>query len=415
MRGSLKKQRGNAAILFALLIPGFYGLFALGIDGSRAIQNRARLGDAAEVAALALSAQNSANEQQNNALARLYVDAYIRDKENNVPMNIVRTECQLTDQTECEGGARYSQYDISITTTHEAWFPGNENFVGFEETYSVTHAGTARKYQGDSIDIAFVTDLSGSMANKWGGWNGKPKYKEVQSIISDVLVELDKFNEESTDPDELNKVALVPFALYTVDGVGERCRSGRKYIYYSDQIVRGNGTNDSARKTVANMWQIKSPKVRCDYPSSYDYHTTSLTTDFKKVEDEIYSFSPNGGTASFQGIIRAAQVLKATQDPNPRRLIVILSDGDDNDSNLASKLVNQGMCTEIIKGLSEDTTVSGRPVTAQMALIGFTYDVSDNEALARCVGEDNVYDASDPDELLEIILNLISEEIGHIK
>ncbi|MGF1756228.1 pilus assembly protein, partial [Vibrio makurazakiensis] len=120
MLHSLKKQKGHAAILFALLIPGFYGLFALGIDGARAIQNRARLGDAAEVAALALSAQNSTSSQQNTALARLYVDAYISDKEANVPMTIVRTECQLTDQTQCEGGARYSQYDISITTMHEA-------------------------------------------------------------------------------------------------------------------------------------------------------------------------------------------------------------------------------------------------------------------------------------------------------
>ncbi|MEZ9417739.1 hypothetical protein AB4189_26805, partial [Vibrio sp. 10N.286.49.E1] len=94
---------------------------------------------------------------------------------------------------------------------------------------------------------------------------------------------------------------------------------------------------------------------------------------------------------------------------------VILSDGDDNDPDMTSALVEEGMCTEIIDGLSSDRTISGRPVTAQLALIGFTYDVSDNKALSDCVGKSNVYDASNPDELLEIILNLISEEIGHIK
>ncbi|MEZ9338099.1 hypothetical protein AB4176_09550 [Vibrio splendidus] len=414
MRQSLNKQKGHAAILFALLIPGFYGLFALGIDGARAIQNRARLGDAAEVAALALSAQNSTSSQHNTALARLYVDAYIRDKEINVPMNIVRTECQLTDQTQCEGGARYSQYDISITTTHEAWFPGNENFVGLDEKYSVSHAGTARKYQGDSIDIAFVTDFSGSMDYWWGT---KRKYQEVQDIISNVLVELEKFNQESASPDELNKVTLVPFAAYSVDAVGDRCNGSwnKRKIYYSNQIVHGRNDKQKVKNTVENLWQVKESDERCDKSANYDYYTTVLTSDLNSIDDDIKSFSPDGGTASYQGIIRAAQILKATNQPNPRRLIVILSDGDDNDPDMTSALVEEGMCTEIIDGLSSDRTISGRPVTAQLALIGFTYDVSDNKALSDCVGKSNVYDASNPDELLEIILNLISEEIGHIK
>ncbi|MFA0140697.1 hypothetical protein AB4430_02585 [Vibrio kanaloae] len=413
MRQSLNKQKGHAAILFALLIPGFYGLFALGIDGARAIQNRARLGDAAEVAALALSAQNSTSSQHNTALARLYVDAYIRDKETNVPMNIVRTECQLTDQTQCEGGARYSQYDISITTTHESWFPGNENFVGLDEKYSVSHAGTARKYQGDSIDIAFVTDFSGSMDNKWTDKYGRPigdkKYKEVQAIISDVLVELERFNLESTSIDELNKVALVPFAQYTVDSNKSNCAWWRRKI---DKIEQWKG---NSRKTVDNIWNVKTPISTCDSISNYDYYTVPLTINMDYLDKELSNFSPEGGTSSYQGIIRAGQILKQSEDPNPRRLIVILSDGDDNDKSRLQSLVNTGMCTDIIKGLSSDRTVSGRPITAQMALIGFTYDVNDNKALTKCVGESNVYDASNPDELLEIILNLISEEIGHIK
>ncbi|MGF1756314.1 VWA domain-containing protein, partial [Vibrio makurazakiensis] len=305
-------------------------------------------------------------------------------------------------------------YDISITTMHEAWFPGSENFIGLDEKYSVSHAGTARKYQGDSIDIAFVTDFSGSMDYWWGT---KKKYQEVQDIISNVLVELEKFNQENASPDELNKVALIPFAEYSVDAVGDNCKGSRskRKIYYSDQIVYGGNKKQRAKNTVADLWQVKGSDERCDKASKYDYYTTPLTSDLASVERDINSFSPYGGTASYQGIIRAAQVLKATNDPNPRRLIVILSDGDDNDSDMTSALVEKGMCTEIIDGLSADRTVSGRPVTAQLALIGFTYDVSDNKALAQCVGESNVYDASNPDELLEIILNLISEEIGHIK
>ncbi|MEZ9473056.1 hypothetical protein BCU36_009450 [Vibrio lentus] len=410
----INKQKGHAALLFALIIPGVYGLFTLGIDGARAIQNRVRLGDAAEVAALALSALNSTNLQQNTRLARLYIDAYIRDKEDNVTMDIDRSECQLTNQTQCEGGIRYSQYNVSVTTEHKAWFPGNESFIGLGEKYFVSHAATARKYQGDSIDIAFVTDFSGSMLNIWRDQHNRPigdiKYKEVQKITNGILEHLNTLNQTLTSAHGLNKAALVPFSQYTGDVQRTVCTTGAEKLYKVDQWKR------NAKVTVDSLWQVKTPESTCGNSVNFNFYTVPLTTDMLSLRTELNSFKPEVATASFQGIIRAAQILKQTTHPNPRRLIVILSDGVDYPNpHRLQDLVNEGLCTDIVEELSSDRTVSGRPITAQMALIGFTYDINNNKALAQCVDESNVYDASTPEELLDIILNLISEEIGHIK
>ena len=61
MKG-LRKQSGHAAILFAMIIPGWFGLFTLASDGARAIQTKARIEDASEIAVLAIAAHNDDNK-----------------------------------------------------------------------------------------------------------------------------------------------------------------------------------------------------------------------------------------------------------------------------------------------------------------------------------------------------------------
>ncbi|TKF95583.1 hypothetical protein FCV67_24380, partial [Vibrio sp. F13] len=85
-------------------------------------------------------------------------------------------------------------------------------------------------------------------------------------------------------------------------------RSKRK-IYYSNQIVFGWSDKQSAKNTVEDLWQVKESDERCDYVANYDYYTTPLTSDLDSIDDDIKSFSPDGGTASYQGIMRAAQIL----------------------------------------------------------------------------------------------------------
>ncbi|GAD89740.1 hypothetical protein VHA01S_026_00460 [Vibrio halioticoli NBRC 102217] len=47
-------------------------------------------------------------------------------------------------------------------------------------------------------------------------------------------------------------------------------------------------------------------------------------------------------------------------------------------------------------------------------MIGFDYPVNSNTGLRDCVGKDNIYAAENKDAIKDKILELISEEIGHL-
>ena len=52
----------------------------------------------------------------------------------------------------------------------------------------------------------------------------------------------------------------------------------------------------------------------------------------------------------------------------------------------------------------------------RIAMIGFGdgYDIHDNTGLLNCVGEENAFSAKNKDEILNLIMSLISEEVGHL-
>jgi tight adherence protein G len=113
--------------------------------------------------------------------------------------------------------------------------------------------------------------------------------------------------------------------------------------------------------------------------------------------------------------MRGAQML--SEGTNPRRLLIVLSDGDDTGStqtNIHRKLVDAGMCNKIREELSSGTSASGQTIKARLAVVGFDYDVNDNTALRDCAGDENVFKAQNTDDILNKILELITEEIGHL-
>ncbi|WCP68225.1 pilus assembly protein TadG-related protein [Vibrio tubiashii] len=427
MHSSRRKQSGHAALLFALIIPGMWGFFTLAIDGSRALQTKARLGDASEVAALALAARNSSNLSENKKLAEDYISTYVSDSDISIT-KVERSECHVSNNLDCDGANRYSQYSLEVSINQDAWLPTQE-FVGFGENYDVAHAATARKYQGDSIDVSFVMDYSGSMDERW---QGKAKYKHVRDIINDVLKELESYQGIQ---EIKNKVSLVPYSEFTARPKDNfSCGWGEpKPISYVDELhykKSGSKYKLDAQKTV-NMWKYSRANdkdMACAHrlyrSSTTRYKNVPFTDNFDLLRNEMSKFRPGGSTSSYQGIIKSAQYFERLSDPNPRQLMVILSDGDDtrtrngpmrsNEPVPTRALISHGLCDDIRTELNSRKTSDNRPVTFQIALIGFSYSV-DNNPLTQCVGEDNVYDAANPDELLDIILNLISEEIGHLK
>ncbi|MUK28025.1 TadE/TadG family type IV pilus assembly protein [Aliivibrio fischeri] len=423
MRNSRKHQQGHAAILFAMMIPALFGIFALASDGARAIQTKARIEDASEVAALAISAHNDPAQPddgsytpstRNRQIVVDYVNAYISDIDAVTDIKVAKRRCELI--SDCvtgiyKGDMRYLEHEIDVTTRQNSWFPGNEAIEGMGETFSTRGKSLARKYQSEAVDVMFAADFSGSMLDTWSG-SSNPKYADLIEIIRNISVELQKFNDlpENRDKSTMGISAFSTFTNSSASYSGIQCsltqgvKNNGKPAHFWWQVSYG--------KTVDNIWVDKGENY-CLSSSSTSYHDINLTSNFHSLNSQVSSFYPNGGTASYQALIRGAQLLD--RGHNSRRLLIVLSDGMDNHIGLADGLVSAGMCRNIQSGLESDRTPDGRPIAAKMAVIGFDYNPFANKALKDCVGEKNVYKAEDADEVEDIILELINEEIGHLK
>ncbi|MEZ8628258.1 hypothetical protein AB6D75_20955 [Vibrio splendidus] len=414
MRHRLRKQKGHM-ILFVVLFAGcLYGIASLGIDGARAVQNKARLADAVEVATLAIAANSDNDLTVNKKLANQYIDAYIQDKTNNTVIQINRNECRSGNQMNCDSGTRYSEVNLNVETQHNSWFSGTNDISGFKRTYEIKELGTARKYQGDAIDIVFAIDMSTSMEKPWlNSKNNRSKHIELKGIFNSVVDQIGQFNNDRVYTGDVNRVAIVPYAEFVFNknswNNAKSCKKGGKRL----NVPVENQWKGSIQSTINDMWNTKSTSIKCVSPYA-KYFTMGLTDNVKAIKSTFARFRPNGGTHSYQGLIKSAQILRNVSDPNPRQLIIVLSDGDESKPDRFESLTQKKMCSDILAKLNSRTTRSGKPITASMSFIAFDYKNSD-KGIQSCYGDKNIYDATSPDALLKIIYNLISEEVGHLK
>lgn len=414
MRHRLRKQKGHM-ILFVVLFAGcLYGIASLGVDGARAVQNKARLADAAEVATLAVAANSDNDLTVNKKLANRYIDAYIQDKTNNTVIQINRNECRSGNQMNCDSGTRYTEVNVNVETQHNSWFSGTNYIAGFNRTYEVNEFGTVRKYQGDAIDIVFATDMSGSMTYEWKqSKNKRARIVEIRKIINSIADEIALFNKDRVYTTDVNRIAIVPYGRYVLEQRSwnnfSNCKSHDwQYAYVQDQW------KGSTSSTVRDIWKTKKTKRVCAWLNGGEYYTIGLTDNVNVIKSTFARFNPGGNTHSYQGLIKSAQLLRNVSNPNPRQLIVVLSDGQDTDKKRFYALTQKNLCANILANLNARKTISGRPITASMAFIAFDYQNTD-KGIQNCYGPKNVYDAASPDALLKVIYNLISEEIGHLK
>nr|WP_086940286.1 TadE/TadG family type IV pilus assembly protein [Thaumasiovibrio occultus] len=410
-----KAQKGTAAILFVMLIPALFGVLALSIEGSRYLQTQARISDVAEVAGLALAAHNSDNQATNEAIVERFVEALVPDAHDEVNIHIVRLSCEEVEGCGTPGafddkGTRFSEYQLSITTSHDSWFPKSEvNPTGFADVVDVSGNAVARKYQGEAIDVVFVADFSGSMNYDW---NGQTKISRLKEVMVDVAEELERTTADRIE--EKNTVGLVPYNFWTTKPGSTCYQTHLASLYPSSDPQRIEQNWVLHQETVDTLWDEKPGCI--GYTTQYK--TLALNSDVSNFETEIEAMWANSGTASFEGLISGAQ-LAATGD-NPRRLIVILSDGVDWNPHPwyrrwhMTQLINSGLCDEIRTTLDAQITSFGKEVQSKIAVIGLDYDVEADPNLASCAGSDNVFTASDMDEVSSKLLELITEEIGRL-
>jgi tight adherence protein G len=497
------KQEGHAAILFVMMVPVLFGVFVLGTDGARAMQDRARLDDALEAASLAIAAHNDSNKEPepdpdspeprigagsdvNHKIATVYIQQYMNDLDDIKSIDVEKKEC-IPSETDTSAdnyckdsgnsSGRFFQYTVTAQTKHSTWFGIDDTALDGE--FNVASRSVARKYQNEAVDVVFVSDFSGSMLQSW---NGTLKYLGLINTIKSVTDELQKYNDDTLIKSTVSFVGFSSYvsSLSSVESISRVLPINTTRNIYKYTICQRSELKGDDHRTVNDIFNEKNDcteKSRVVYPNDYEsyiyntdrygsltcyyafepergwrhyskeyvknncyrdgnyigYRYTVLytddrndsffyelepTSDFSIFNNKISEFYPEMGTASYEGLIRGAQM--ADKGSNVKRLIIILSDGEDNNTWKTQNLVDAGMCTEItshLDSLTVDTNNDGNreSVESKIVLIGFDYTVSDNVALQTCVGSDNVFQAEDFGDIRDQILQLIVEEIGHLK
>ncbi|MEZ9628476.1 Tad domain-containing protein [Vibrio breoganii] len=142
---------------------------------------------------------------------------------------------------------------------------------------------------------------------------------------------------------------------------------------------------------------------------SEDFYTIPLSLD----KPSISSMKASGGTAVYQGVIRGAQILAEGRDTldDPDKLekyheraqmLLILSDGKEDPFNdTFSKLVDEGLCTNIRNHFSDHDS------PLYIGVIGINFSASGQTGFQNCA--DEIIDVSNSQDLLDKIQELIQK------
>lgn len=392
--------------MFVIMMPVLMGFVTLGVEGARYLALKGRFRDASEVAALAISARGSNDLSENQKLAETVVRSMISDMDN-LKVMVKRKDC--LNSMDCGGShddRRFHQFEVSITSTHSRWFPDwTGDGMGFAEKTSLSMDATSRKHYGSEVDVVFVADFSDSMNS---GWDGEKKITRLKSVVKDVVKTLEA---DSDTLQEKNTMGLVPFNNWTKE---QREKDGKW------KLCRFTQWKGNAEKTISALFDETE---ECDFSvakgDSSKFYTVPLDSKAQTVATALNKMTADYGTASYEGIIRAAQLLN--KGKNPIRLIIVLSDGRDSSGSRPYKANHANLnklkyCDKIRTTLNSQRTESGRPVQSRIAVIGIDYDVNDDSNLADCAGYDNVFTAKNMDDVHRLLLELVgsSDEVGRL-
>lgn len=235
----IHKQRGAAGIYMALLLIPIFGAIFLALEGTRYIQKKNRLADAAEAAALAVTMANREDQNYEEQLAKKYVQAYVRDIKNFNQLEVDSKKDK--DVISTAGGdveKQYTQYKVTAKTTHNSWF-SSSLIPSFNEKQTVANQAVARNYPeipGDRyMDIVFVADFSTSMQ----GAKITSLRNAIWQISNEALVASKTTHSNRKDSEIKNRIGFVPYSMRTQEKENPRreqlqCASQLRYRNPSD-------------------------------------------------------------------------------------------------------------------------------------------------------------------------------------
>lgn len=417
-------RRGAFAASFVILTAFLFSLAALGFEGSRFLNERARLSDGLEQAALAVVAEDTST---NNMIADAYIDTYMERgayKENASLVGLPNITMS-TGKSEGNDQVSYVEYKVSAQIKEDSWF-SSPLFPSFGKTVVIGGSSAARKYR-TNMDVMFVVDFSDSMNEGFSG-GGIKKVEELKNIVLQISQELLEDNSG-------NKVGFAPFAWGTKT-LGKPDTCSFPYVTKSrlpaspDTLMAHEGDvmySDINRvidqidyqATVENI-----PNVTHYFEFPYSMVTSEglcmklsnatpllLTSSFDSISG-IKEMTTGNLTLINSGMIQGTQLL--AKGGAPRKVLVIVSDGTDVPSILDDKngnydvsghLFNAGLCNKIREVLTTPDAIG------KIAFIGINYQPTLN--WKSCVGVKNYFEATSVNSFEEAMRRAVFEEVGH--
>jgi len=427
LRRFISDRRGAFAISLAMLGAFLLSMAALGLEGSRYITEQARLSDAMEQAALALTAEdNGEGASRNDVLSMSWLDAYMNHAEK-IDKPIIRV---LHGSADGVHRLAWVEYRLSSKVQQSSWF-ASSYFPSFNKQVKVGDNGAARKFRSN-IDVAFAVDFSGSMRwpidNKDTG-TGPWKISVAKEIVVRLARQLAQYDID-------NKVAFVPFGwgtrkgnictpqfvLNTItpekltglfsDNSNENVRQLYRYINYPETIAAIPNQVNDIRLNVNSNYIADDLCLSFRHPNDFEQgvmtqaETVELTADPEYLNNAITNMAASDRTLISSGILEGVQTL--AKGTAARKVLVVVSDGFDNpveDIGITQALLNAGLCERIRKVLTTPYSVG------KIAFIGLQYEP--NIDWEKCVGANNFYTAQNYQEFEDAMTRAVYEEVGH--
>lgn len=224
---SFKRQSGVAAIWFVLIFIALASLPALGVEGARYLNNKARLGDALETASLLLAADQAEQElkldvnsgqyvkrkERTQILVEETVEAYLQDAKDAPELAI-----NISERKDKKDNESFD-YKVSAVTEHNSWM-SIKSAPSFDETQGVANFAAATKTGGGgAADVILVVDHSMAMNKNTCTHQESPTKTRLQTaklavahqIIKMFIEAVRKPGEKIDDPESLGRVAVIPY------------------------------------------------------------------------------------------------------------------------------------------------------------------------------------------------------------
>ncbi|WP_108650801.1 TadE/TadG family type IV pilus assembly protein [Dongshaea marina] len=354
----VRSEKGVAAIMFAIMAPVLFGFLFLAIEGTRYVQDKTRLADASEQAAVAASVLDMppvGQDQDYKKIAVNVINSFIPELQLNSKsksISVIRKgwrcrgyQCTKVDESD-ELHVDHRTYQVNSQLTFTSWLQGGNIIPGFEKNIVIGNQGLSISQvgRGAPTDLMLAIDGSGSMK----GFGDQMK-ESIQKLITTFRAEPDIYSGISLGTTTFNSIAYrfkngkgKPLQYFDIAHDYNNYHWWDDWRLYRTALIDNLFTypwKDNARQVSWHKGYQSIPLVGYDPKSAY-----------QKVWDQVDEYNDlDGSTTVANGVISAAQELdKAAKtyakDKGHHQIIALISDTYDNTNGWAMSSLQDPSC-----------------------------------------------------------------------